>query len=77
VARLDGHDERQPGLCELAAEAVLVPIGAVGSHRAEYEASSPGFDREIRSDLQPGAEPGSFFPFAKCLTGVYGTACTG
>ena len=21
--------------------------------------------------------PGSFFPFAKCLAGVYGTACTG
>ena len=34
MAGFQGHHERQPGLRELAAEAVLVAVGAVGGYRA-------------------------------------------
>jgi hypothetical protein len=63
VAGFEGHHERQPGLGELAAEPVLVPVGAVGGHRPERKPCSPGPDREIRGDLQLGAEPRIALPF--------------
>jgi hypothetical protein len=56
AAGLEGHHERQAGLREFAAEPVLVAVRAVGGHRAEHEARSPGCDREIRADRQFGAE---------------------
>src|SRR6266567_3582644 len=56
VAGFEGHHERQPGLGELAAEPVLVPVRAVGGHRAEHEPRGPGPDRQVRADRQLGAE---------------------
>jgi hypothetical protein len=56
AAGLEGHHERQAGLGELAAEPVLVPVRAIGGHRAEHEPCSPGLDRQIRADLQLGAK---------------------
>jgi hypothetical protein len=70
VAGLEGHDERQPGLRELAADPVLVSVGAVGGHRAEHETRSPVLGREIRADMQLGAERRIALPFAKYLAGV-------
>jgi hypothetical protein len=57
AARLERHHERQPGLGQLAAESVLVPVGAVGGHRPECESRIPGLDRQVRADRQLGAEP--------------------
>ena len=56
AARLERHHERQPGLGELAAEPVLVPVGAVRGHRAEREPRLPGPDRQVRADRQLGPE---------------------
>ena len=57
AAGLEGHHERQPGLGQLGAEPVLVPVGAVGGHRPEREPRIPGPDRQVRADRQLGAEP--------------------
>ena len=57
VARLERHHERQPGLGELAAEPVLIPVGAVRGHRPEREPRLPGPDRQVRADRQLGPEP--------------------
>ena len=43
------------------------PYGAFGNHRIASAAPMASLVRNA----------GSFFPFAKCLAGVYGTACTG
>jgi hypothetical protein len=77
VAGLEGHHERQPGLGQFAAEPVLVPVRAVRGHRAEHEPRGRGPDRQVRANLQLGPERRIALPLAKCLAGVYGTACTG
>ena len=56
VAGFQGHHERQPGLGELAAEPVLVPVRAVRGDRPEHEPRSPGPDRQVRADRQLGPE---------------------
>ena len=77
VTRPQRHHERQPGLRELAAEPVLVPVSAVGGDRPEREPRRLGPDREIRPDLQLGPEPRVVLLPGKCRAGVYGTARTG
>ena len=52
----------QPGPGELAAEPVLVAVGAVGHKRAEAEPRRLGPHRQARADHQLGADPGSFLP---------------
>ena len=56
ATRPQRHHERQPRFCELAAEPVLVAVGAVRDHRAEHEPRRPRPDRQLRADLQLGAE---------------------
>jgi site-specific DNA recombinase len=56
AAGLQGHDERQPGPGQLAAEPVLIPVGAVGGHRPEHEPRRLGLRRKIGADLQLRAE---------------------
>ena len=55
--RLERHHERQPGLGKLAAEPVLVAVGAVRDDRTEHEPRRSGLDRQVRADRQLGAEP--------------------
>ena len=62
AARLEGHHERQPGLRELAAEPVLVAVGAVRGHRPEREPRRPGPERQVRADRQLGPEPRIVLP---------------
>ncbi len=56
VPGLEGHHERQAGFGQLAAEPVLVPVGAIRAHRAEYHPRHPRLDRQVRADGQLGAE---------------------
>jgi hypothetical protein len=56
VAGFERHYERQPGLGQLAAEPVLVPVSAVGGRRPEHETRSPGRHRQFRADRQLGPE---------------------
>src|SRR6266700_1445790 len=56
AARPQRHHERQPGPGQLAAEPVLVAVGAVRDHRPEAEPRRPRPDRQLRADLQPGPE---------------------
>ncbi len=67
AARPQRHHERQPGLRELAAEPVLVAVGAVGHHRAEGEPRLPRPDRQVRADRQLGAEPRVVLPLGEVL----------
>ena len=71
------HHERQPGLRELAAEPVLVPVGAVGDDRAEQNPAARARTARSAPIGSLVRNAGSLFPFAKCFAGVYGTACTG
>src|SRR6266576_1676723 len=57
AARPQRHHERQPGLRELAAEPVLVAVGAVRDHGAEREPRLPRLRRQARADRQLGPEP--------------------
>ena len=70
AARLEGHHERQPGVGELAAEPVLVAVGAV---RATARKANPA-SRALTARSAPIASlvrnAGSFLPFAKCRAGV-------
>ena len=56
AARPQRHHERQPGPGQLAAEPVLVAVGAVRDHRAEHEPRRPRPDRQLRADRQLGPE---------------------
>lgn len=53
VPGLERHHERQPGLSKLAAEPVLIAVGAIGGHRAEGEPRLPRLDGQLRADRQP------------------------
>jgi site-specific DNA recombinase len=50
------HHERQPGLGQLTAEPVLIPVRAIRRDCAEHEPRRPGPDRQIRADRQLGPE---------------------
>jgi hypothetical protein len=58
--------ERQPGLAEFAAEAILIPAGAVGGYSAEREACRAGVDRQVIASRQLGPELTSPLSLAKC-----------
>jgi hypothetical protein len=63
AAGFEGQHERQPGLGQFAAEPILVPVRAVRGHRAEHKPRRPGPCREVRADLQLGAERRIVLPF--------------
>ena len=77
MPRLQGHHERQPGLGQLAAEPVLIPVRAVRDDRPEHEPRLAGSDRQLHADRQLGAEPRIAFPLREVPRRVYGTASTG
>jgi hypothetical protein len=70
AARLERHHERQPGPGQLAAEPVLVAVGAVRGDSPEREPRIPGPDRQISADRQLGPERRVVLPLAKCPAGV-------
>ena len=61
------HHERQPGLRQLGAEPVLVPVGAVRDHRAEREPRRPRPDRQLSPDHQLGPELRVVLPLREVL----------
>ena len=62
ATRPQRHHERQPGLRQLAAEPVLVPVGAVRDDRPEREPRRPSPDRQVRAYRQLGPEPRVVLP---------------
>jgi protein-L-isoaspartate(D-aspartate) O-methyltransferase len=77
AARLQRHGERRPRLRQLAAEPVLVPVGAVRGDRPESEPRRLRPDRKTGADLQLGPEPRVALSLREVPGRVYGTACTG
>jgi hypothetical protein len=69
AGRPERHHERQPGLGELAAEPVLVAVGAVGGHRAPYRSTVVVMDawpsqRETAEIRTPTARAAPLIPWS-------------
>ena len=70
AAGLEGHHVRQPGVGELAAEPVLVPVGTVGGYRRNVNPAALACTARLAPICSLVRNAGSFLPFAKCLAGV-------